>query len=211
MAYDAALVKNMIGLGFTPWQASLLGAALAPASGVGPVTWSYDGAQQITGNTDASLMSIGSYALPSGAFNTLLGGSDFAHYYYGHNFTLTAAGAITTTYDYTSTSYAVMFTDSGLFNIYEAPATGTPGAAPTFAATPTFSHNMITGALTVASVTAKNLVCTPAATTPAFPSLGMIAAVNTATNPVLGAPLALVGGAYALVQYGASGWTVIGI
>jgi hypothetical protein len=216
MAYDTALVKNMIGLGFTPWQATLLGTALAPASGVGPVTWSYDGTQQITGNTDVSLMEIGSYALPSGTFNTLLTGSDFAHLYFCHNGIVNSKGNVTNTYDYTSTSYVAMFTDAGLFNIYEAPATGVAGAAPSFAATPTFSLNMISGALavpsiSVTSIAASSVRCIPAATTPASPALGMIAAVNTATTPTLGAALSLGAAAYALAQYGASGWTVIGI
>jgi hypothetical protein len=110
-----------------------------------------DGAWTVAGNADASKMSFGGWAAASGAFNTLLGGSDFAHYYIGHNFTLDGSGNITTTYDSTSTSYVAMFTDNGLLNVYEAPAVGGAGA-PTFAATPTFSLNMLTGALSLNGV-----------------------------------------------------------
>jgi len=118
-------------------------------NGTSKITWGFDGTQQLMGNTDASLLTIGGWAKASGTFNSLLGGSDFAHYYIGHNFTLDNSGNVVTTYDNTSTSYVAMFTDAGLLNVYEAPAT-TPGiGAPTFGATPTFSLNMLTGALSL--------------------------------------------------------------
>ena len=117
----------------------------------GKQTWNYDGPQHLMGNTDASLMTIGGWAAASGTFNSWLGGSDFAHWYIGHNITLNGSGNITTTYDSTSTSYVTMFTDAGLLNVYEAPATGVPGAAPSFNTTPKFSLNLLTGALTLAT------------------------------------------------------------
>ena len=52
---------------------------------------------------------------------------------------------------------------------------------------------------------------TPQATLPGTPSLGMIVTVNTATTPAVGSALTLGGAAYAMAQYGAGGWIVIGI
>ena len=137
-----------------------------------------DGAWWVAGNADASKMSFGGWAAASGAFNTLLGGSDFAHYYIGHNFTLDGSGNITTTYDSTSTSYVMMLTDNGLLNVYEAPAVGGAGA-PTFAATPTFSLNMLTGAMSL------NGVAVALANDARFTGLGGAAATHDANYTLL--------------------------
>jgi hypothetical protein len=113
------------------------------------ITWTYDGDQQVMGNTDASLMHIGAWAQNSGTIAGLLGGGDFAHLIFAHNLITNNSGVITNTNDYTSTSYAMVWSDNGFHNIYQAPATGVLNAAPVLNATPTFSLNMLTGALTL--------------------------------------------------------------
>lgn len=154
------LQRDLMGLGFNPYQSKRMVDAFGP-NYTGAFTWGYDGVQQITGNTDASLMTIGSWALASGAFSTLLGGGDFAHYFFAHNVTLNSVGNITTTYDPTSTSYAMLFSDAGMLSVYEAAATGVAGAAPSFSATPTFALNMITGALAIAGALTLGTLTTP--------------------------------------------------
>ena len=113
----------------------------------GPITWSYDGDQQIMGNADASKMYVGGYASATGTLAGLLGGGDFCQLYFNHNVPTPSNGVFTTTTDSTSTSYSVCFSDAGLFNIYEAPATGVPGNPPVFVTTPTFSLSMLTGVI----------------------------------------------------------------
>ena len=113
----------------------------------GPITWSYDGDQQIMGNADASQMYVGGYASATGTLAGLLGGGDFCQLYFNHNVPTPSNGVFTTTTDSTSTSYSVCFSDAGLFNIYEAPATGVPGHPPVFVTTPTFSLSMLTGVI----------------------------------------------------------------
>ena len=87
------------------------------------------------------------WAKPSGSMWVLLGSStDFAHYAIAHNVTMNqTSGLFTSTPDSTSTSYLEMWTDSGMHNIYTAPATGVSGAAPVF--TLVLSINMISGML----------------------------------------------------------------
>ena len=134
--------------------------------GAGAVTWTYDGDQQITGNTDASLMYIGSWAKASGSLWTLLGGgTDFAHYYFNHNVpTNSTTGAFGNAADYTSTSYSVSLTDNGYLKIFQAPALGGAGV-PIFNATPSFNLNMLTGALTLnGAIAASNFSGTSSGT-----------------------------------------------
>jgi hypothetical protein len=51
----------------------------------GIITWPNDGDQQYMGNTDVSKFHIGGWAANSGSIYTLLGSTDFAHYYFCHN------------------------------------------------------------------------------------------------------------------------------
>ena len=134
-------------------------AALAATQTLSNKTWAggtisaqttinYDGDWFLTGNADASKMHIGGYAAATGTLATLLGG-DFAHIYFNHNVPTPSNGVFTTTDDSTSASYTVAWTDNGLMDVFEAPATGVPGNPPVFVTTPTFSLNLLTGALSL--------------------------------------------------------------
>ena len=117
----------------------------------GTRTYNYDGDWWIAGNTDASLYYIGGYAQAAGTLaglaTTTTGSTDFCHMYFNHNVPTPTGGTFTTTADYTSTSYSICWTDAGSEYVYQAPATGTPGAAPVFGSTPTYSLNLLTGSL----------------------------------------------------------------
>ena len=119
---------------------------VAGGSITGQNTITYNGDWFLTGNTNASKMHVGGYATASGSLATLIGGGDFAHWYFNHNVATPSNGTWTTTDDSTSTSYSLSLSDGGLLTVFEAPAVGGAGA-PTFVSTPTFQLNMLTGAL----------------------------------------------------------------
>jgi hypothetical protein len=95
-------------------------------------------------------MHIGGWAAVSGALYTLINGvtsGDFCHTYLNHNVPTSGTGAWTTTDDDTSTNYSLCLgSDQGFLYAFEAPATGTLGAAPSFSSTPTVTINWLTGA-----------------------------------------------------------------
>ncbi len=71
------------------------------------------------GNNDVSSFYLGGVATASGGLATLLGGGDFAHYYFAHNFSQNSSGVISAPDDASSTSYVALFSDNGLFNMYK--------------------------------------------------------------------------------------------
>jgi hypothetical protein len=127
---------------------TVTGSLAAPGGTVsGTTTFTYDGDWWIGGNTDLSLMYIGGFATASGTLAGLLTGGDFCHLYFNHNVPTPSNGTFTTTADYTSPSYSICWSDLGLLNVYQAPATGVLGNPPAFGATPTYSQNLLTGTL----------------------------------------------------------------
>ena len=109
-----------------------------------PFTITYDGDQQSMGNTDLSKFHIGGYALASGSLSTLLGGGDFAHYYFCHNVSQTN-GVFNAPDDNTAQPYCSVWSDNGLYNTYQSPS----GSTVNFSSTPTYSFNMLTGQMTL--------------------------------------------------------------
>jgi len=151
-------------------------------------TISYDGDWWMTGNTDVSKMYIGGYATASGTLAGLLGGGDFCHWYFNHNVPTPSNGTFTTTADYTSTSYSLCLSDAGLMNVYEAPATGVPGNPPVFVATPTFSLNMLTGAMKLNgnSVATTATFAAPPAIGNTTPAAGSFTSVTLPSDTAVG-------------------------
>ena len=112
----------------------------------------FDGIFADFGGTDASKFDVLSWAKASGDAWVLLGsGSDFMHYGLCHNAIQDpVSGLFTDTYDHTSSSYLMLWSDNGLVNCYYAPATGGAAGTPTppvFGTTPTYSFNIQTGVL----------------------------------------------------------------
>jgi hypothetical protein len=171
VANNAASTTTIVGAYPTTWTLSGPTSLTLPTSGTLETTASlntipYDGDWWMAGNADVSKMYIGGYATASGTLAALLGGGDFCHWYFDHNVPTPSNGTFTTTADYTSTSYSLCLSDAGLMNVYEAPATGVPGNPPVFVATPTFSLNMLTGAMKLNG----NSVATTSSIATALPS-----------------------------------------
>jgi hypothetical protein len=108
-------------------------------------TITFDGDQQLMGNADVSKFHVGGVAAASGTISTLLGSSDFAHYYLAHNFSQNASGTISAPDDASAASYIHVWSDAGTQSIYQAPA----GGSVVLNSTPTYKLNMLTGDLSI--------------------------------------------------------------
>lgn len=184
-AFSAAGSSDLITtLGYTPLNATgaTVGATSQQQAFTNGINFSafstipYDGDQWLMGNTDASKFRLGGYATASGTINTLLGGSDFAHYYFAHNVN-NVAGVMTAVDDVTSTSYMALFSDNGKFNTYKAPA----GATAVWNTTPTFSLDMVSGHLGIGATPLglADFSGSSSSTSIAFDSNRAISVINT--------------------------------
>ena len=130
------------------------------------ITWMADGDQQLMGNADVSKFHVGGVAAATGGLATLIGGGDFAHYYFAHNFTQDATGTISVPDDVTSSSYAQVWTDLGVYNVYHAPS----GASVVFNTTPTYSLNLLNGLIATGSQAISGSLAITQLATPGQPT-----------------------------------------